>query len=134
MYGRKISSIISDYNKIELMLAMISKLAFLRDGILVEQYGPFETRDHTALYGQCLNVKMKIDASKDVFKDFRDENMFLHNIGCKQDRKAIKSSLLVLADMLNHAYGEKENDKHCIESMKGFVRHALDTIYNSRYW
>lgn len=101
---------------------------------MVEEYGPFETRDHTALYGQCLDVKMKIDASKDVFNDFRDENMFLHNIGCKQDRKAIKSSLLVLADMLNHAYGEKENDKHCIESMKRLVRHALDTIYNSRYW
>lgn len=134
MYGRKISSIISDYNEIEMWLAMISKLAFLGKGILVEQYGPFETRDHTALYGQCLDVKMKIDASKDVFNDFRDENMFLHNIGCKQDRKAIKSSLLVLADMLNHAYGEKENDKDCIESMKGLARHALDTIYNSRYW
>ena len=107
MYGRKNSSIFSDYNEIEMWLAMISKLAFIGEGILVEEYGPFETRD---------------------------ENMFLHNIGCKQDRKAIKSSLLVLADMLNHAYGEKENDKHCIESMKRLVRHALDTIYNSRYW
>ena len=72
MYGRKFSSILSDYNEIEMWLAMIGKLAFLGEGILVEEYGPFETRDHTALYGQCLDVKMKIDASKDVFNDFRD--------------------------------------------------------------
>lgn len=34
MYGRKISSIISDYNEIEMWLAMISKLAFLGEGDL----------------------------------------------------------------------------------------------------
>lgn len=117
-------------------ISMVSKLAELCTRIHILPYGPFEDRPHFALLGQCIEVQQHIHACFEYAYDYGDEwrEYLRDSKGAKYDRKQVKSSILVLSDMLQHTTADNYKDKDCIETMRSLTKRALSTIYNSRNW